>query len=321
MTSMSPEQLRGEALDGRSDLFSLGSLFYQMLTGQHAFTGASGEEVDAAMLGQPAPDPRRIRPDIPAALALVVLRCLEKDRDARPQTAAELVNDLRRVRNPAPVVTAAAPAPAKEARGGSGKWLGIAAGVVVIALGGYAVTQLAPALSSSAPQPPKPASTTNAAATPPIESLAEALAHHRPYDTLAGEAATPLAVAKKEMEAARLRGAAPPLPTIPAPRVLVPPGFDLFPLLSSERVLFGAIAPDGKRFVFRRADSSDIWEQTPPGGQDVRVLAATADREVVGMTVTPDSAAVDLIVRAVPARAGAASAQSCCACRSRRARP
>jgi len=95
---MSPEQLRGEELDGRSDLFSLGLVLYEMATGVAAFTGATNAVISAAILHQTPIPPRERRSDLPQSLEQVVLKTLERDRDVRCQTASELRADLKRVK-------------------------------------------------------------------------------------------------------------------------------------------------------------------------------------------------------------------------------
>src|SRR5688500_9172072 len=95
---MSPEQLRGRPLDARSDLFSLGLVMYEMVTGQPAFTGESGPVVAAAILQERPVLPRHRREDIPARLEDIILKTIEKDPRDRAQTAAELRADLRRLK-------------------------------------------------------------------------------------------------------------------------------------------------------------------------------------------------------------------------------
>jgi serine/threonine protein kinase len=95
---MSPEQLRGESLDGRTDLFSLGLVLYELATGQRAFTGATSAVVSAAILGQEPAAPRALRAELPVRLEEAILKLLEKDRVVRCQSAAELRADLRRVK-------------------------------------------------------------------------------------------------------------------------------------------------------------------------------------------------------------------------------
>ena len=97
---MSPEQVRGEKLDARTDLFSLGSVLYEMATGQRAFVGDTAAELYDAILKRQAVPPRQLNPGIPVQLEIIIKRALEKDRDARYQTAAEVLVDLRQLLDP-----------------------------------------------------------------------------------------------------------------------------------------------------------------------------------------------------------------------------
>jgi serine/threonine protein kinase len=93
---MSPEQLRGEDLDARSDLFSLGLVLYEMVTGRPAFTGTTPAVVSAGILHDSPPPPRTLRPDLPERLEDTILKALEKDRTLRCQSASELRADFKR---------------------------------------------------------------------------------------------------------------------------------------------------------------------------------------------------------------------------------
>src|SRR5262245_11919923 len=119
---MSPEQLRGEPLDVRTDLFSFGLVLYEMATGERAFGGATVVVAAAGILSQQPPAPRTLRPDLPESLEQVIVKALEKERTVRYQSAADLQADLTRLKRgvmlppPIPVRTPTATSAAAPAR-------------------------------------------------------------------------------------------------------------------------------------------------------------------------------------------------------------
>ena len=88
---ISPEQAAGDPdVDHRADIYSFGCMAYELLTGQPPFTGRTPQRLMAAHMGEPPPSILELRPDLPPALAAMVMRCLEKEPAQRPQSASEL---------------------------------------------------------------------------------------------------------------------------------------------------------------------------------------------------------------------------------------
>jgi len=95
---MSPEQVRAEELDGRTDLFSFGVVLYQMATGELPFRGASTGLITEAILNRDPVPPAQVNPDIPPSLQEVIDRALEKDKNLRYQHAADMRAELQRLK-------------------------------------------------------------------------------------------------------------------------------------------------------------------------------------------------------------------------------
>src|ERR1700685_4401943 len=130
---MSPEQARGEEVDVRTDLFSLGAVLYEMATGQRAFDGTTAAVVFDAILNRDPASLTRANPQLPAGLQSIVAKALQKDRQKRYQSAAEIVGDLKAVATGQHVELARGHAGSKRMLGLAA--LAVLAIVAVIALG------------------------------------------------------------------------------------------------------------------------------------------------------------------------------------------
>ena len=144
---MSPEQAMGEELDGRTDLFSLGIVLYEMATGRQAFSGATTAAVFDAILNRQPVAPVKINPQLPARLEEILNKALEKDPKLRYQNASDFRVDLVRLKRESDshsaaravetqpessaAVAAGAPAPAERAPRTGKSWIALAAQAVV----------------------------------------------------------------------------------------------------------------------------------------------------------------------------------------------
>jgi len=134
---MSPERARGEQLDARSDIFSLGTVLYQMGTGTRAFQGSTYDAIAEEVLKRAVRPPARPRRNLPPGFWHVVTKALEKEKDLRYQSASEMLRDLHRLlRDSAPDETPARPAAVARIsrRVSRRRWLQAAAMLAVVAI-------------------------------------------------------------------------------------------------------------------------------------------------------------------------------------------
>jgi serine/threonine-protein kinase len=154
---MAPEQLAGDpAADHRIDIYAVGLLSYELLTGVSPFTGASPRETLAAQLTRDPAPLHEVAPGVPRNVSTLVMRCLAKDPDARPQTADEILQELDSLTMPFGVTpqTGGVEAPPRKSR-----WRGVAAvGILAIVLAGvgYAVSLQRDRTTIAASRPPAP---------------------------------------------------------------------------------------------------------------------------------------------------------------------
>jgi Tol biopolymer transport system component/predicted Ser/Thr protein kinase len=158
---MSPEQVRGDELDARSDLFSLGVVLYEMATGRRPFTGKTTGLVLEAILNQTPTPARQSNPRLPIELERILGKALEKDRELRYQSARELRADLLRLKRDSgsersvPVERAAVVEARATSRPIVRAIIAAGVGVAVLAAGGYAVwSKRQQAMPLTTPGPP-----------------------------------------------------------------------------------------------------------------------------------------------------------------------
>jgi len=137
---MSPEQVRAKELDARTDLFSFGAVLYEMATGALPFRGETSAMICEAIVNRAPVAPVRLNPDLPAELERIINKALEKDRDLRYRSAADLETDLKRVKrdtdsggSAVTEVAALTSAPSRTLPRWL-KWSAILAGVLVLAV-------------------------------------------------------------------------------------------------------------------------------------------------------------------------------------------
>ena len=157
---MSPEQAKGVPLDARTDLFSLGTVIYEMATGKTPFGGESTAEVFAALLTKNPPPVSTVNPAMPKKLDAIVEKLLRKDPTQRYASAAQLREDLESL-------DASATRPAAKAAGGKWPWVVGAVALLLLIAGGLAWWKYRPAPSPAAGSPAESASGQGAAGTTP----------------------------------------------------------------------------------------------------------------------------------------------------------
>jgi len=259
MGYMSPEQLRGESVDARSDLFALGVVIYEMATGQRAFQGSTGAVVSHAILGGQPVAPRSIRPDLPVTLEGTILKALEKDRDVRCQTAAEMRADLKRVKRD------------------------LAGGVSSTADVSIPATRI-----------PKPTATAATAATATDSQLAvDLVKRHRLKALLAilGIAAAIVA----GVWFANLGTSAPPAANPAVPLQIQPVTFTgntLLGALSPDGKFVAYLRREPQDAV-----DMSLWVRQLTSESDVQIVPVVPGRTYVGLAVTPDGSYVDFVAQ------------------------
>ena len=132
---MSPEQVRGQATDNRTDIFAFGAILYEMVMGQRTFQRATEADTVSAILNEEPPPITQLTPDMPLALERVIRRCLEKNPEQRFHSASDLAFALEALSDPVYALSGAHPIPVEPPK--QHRLLSIAVALVVLLVGGF----------------------------------------------------------------------------------------------------------------------------------------------------------------------------------------
>jgi serine/threonine protein kinase len=188
---MSPEQVRGEELDRRTDLFSFGLVLYKMATGQRAFSGNTSGVLIDAILNRHAVPPRSLNPRLPVRLEQIIDKALEKDRKLRYQTASDMKADFERLkRDTESSRTVTMPAvPVAHARPRGRLWLAtasLATLVLIAVVAGLRFGWFGMKKPAAAPEIQRRQLTANPQEDPVIRAALSQDGHYLAYADLAG---------------------------------------------------------------------------------------------------------------------------------------
>ena len=248
MAYMSPEQARGEDLDGRTDLFSFGAVLYEMATGRMAFPGNASAIVLEAILNREPPPATRVRTELPVELEHIIGKALEKDRKLRYQRAAEIRNDLQRLKRDSSSgkIRLSGKTPAQVARVSA--WMagaGVAvAAVIVIGLVYWGMRDRA--MRKGETKWEQLTFFTDAAVYPELSPDGRMLAFIRGSDTFLGRGEVYVK--------------------------LLPSGEPVQLTHGNSLKLSPAFSPDGTRIAYSSVDPWDVWSVSVMGGEPQLML-------------------------------------------------
>ena len=262
---MSPEQIRGESLDVRTDLFSLGLVLYEMATGRRAFSGTTGAAVAASILNDEVARPSDVRAGLPVAVESAILKALEKDRDLRYQSAADLKADLRRVKRQ---LSAEVPVRSDQNRAATTTPVGAGTGTL-------------------------PAPSDHLSSSSDTQLLTAILSRHRFWAAVTGAAIVLVvaAVAWRQL-GDRLSGS----PMEPLTNLQIQP------LTLDGMAELGAVSPDGRFLAYQPYGQRAVRVRQISGETDIPIVAAGRFSRIFSLTVTPDNNFVDVVAVTEQAR-------------------
>ncbi|HEY2664244.1 MAG TPA: protein kinase, partial [Candidatus Binataceae bacterium] len=262
---MSPEQVRGEKLDARTDLFSFGLVLYEMATGRQAFSGNTTGVIFAAILEREPVPPARLNPALPAELDRVITKSLEKNPRLRYQTARDMASDLERLKRDT----------------GSGR-----AAQVKFAEPSGSVAAAEPLSSAAQHQSSAASAAVIPAATPATRdasgsgSVAGQAAREHTGKLIAGALVALALIAAAGYGVFSLLRGKPAMPF---------QNFTITQITNTGKSINAAISPDGKYVVSAIADNGleSVWLRNIPTSSDTQVLPP-APRSYNGFTFSPD---------------------------------
>jgi len=303
---MSPEQVRGKELDARTDLFSLGIVLYEMATGTLPFRGDTSGVIFDGILNREPPSAVRLNPDLSPRLEELIHKALEKDRDLRYQSAADLRADLNRVKrdiSSSRVVTKSDDTQPRTIRVSRRKWIAAALTMAVLAVAsaigfGRWVWKQAPAVNTQVTQRQLTASSVD---DPITDAQISRNGKYLAYSDKDG-------ISIQEIDSGethKLRGTSGLVPLDWYPdglHILVTDHRDLWTLFAfsgekrklASHVINAALSPDGSKIVFfRELLPRELWMMTAEGGEpEVRITLGENQFFLLNVAWSPDGKAI-----------------------------